>query len=145
MNSTQKLENPFDNCGLQTLDPSTNTFDIVDTKWSVVYTLNAVVYTLLTFFTCCLTFSIFVPILAFCGSCGLCCTQLAHFSAIVVTGVFRYSDEGEKCAKNETTLDKWDDKSFKEIGDEMEAIFISQCVLYFFYTCCLTRLLYIVV
>ena len=90
----------FDSCGLNPV-----TIDDADlTGWSVVFLLNACVYTLNTVFVFCLILSAFLWPLAFCGVCGICCTQLAHFAAVIVTGVFRYSDAGELCAKRSNLL-----------------------------------------
>ena len=136
ISQSQVITNVFDNCNLHVLQTD-GSYELADTKWTVVFTLNAVVYTLLTFFTCCHIFAIILPLLAACTVCGLCCTQCAHFAAIVVTGVFRYSVDGEKCAEQTFKLSKFGDRTFEEIGDEMQGIFISQCVLFCFYGCAL--------
>merc|ERR1712241_165524 len=110
------------------------------TNWTTVYILNAIVYTLNTTWVILLIISAFFWPLAFCGACGICCTQLAHFAAVIVTGVFRSSDAGELCAKNNNLrVDPKDSDSstMKEVGEMMQGIFISQCVLYCFYGCCL--------
>ena len=137
--STSNLDNPFDACG--TRDSTTNLGGVavkteqIDTKWTVVFTLNAVVYTLLSASTLCLFMGALLWPLAFCGLCGFICTQMAHFAAVIVTGVFRYSDEGEFCA-GVTNLGI-NDKTMEDIGTTMEGLFISQCVLYCFYGFCL--------
>jgi hypothetical protein len=94
----------FDNCGGSANEMSGSGLsqtiaEYGDTKWSVVFTLNAIVYTLLTVFTICIALSAVMWPLAICGACGVCCTQMAHFASLIVTGVFRYSSAGEKCAK----------------------------------------------
>mmetsp|Transcript_15126 Transcript_15126/g.19130 ORF Transcript_15126/g.19130 Transcript_15126/m.19130 type:complete len:102 (-) Transcript_15126:189-494(-) len=84
--------------------------------------------------------------LAICGACGVCCTQMAHFASLIVTGVFRYGSAGEKCAKLTDEITKKDGsellgKSAADIADTMQGIFIAQCVLYCFYGCCIGVLL----
>ena len=110
--------------------------ELGNTKWSVVFTLNAVVYTLLTASELCLFLSAFIWPLAICGACGVCCTQMAHFAAVIVTGVFRYSEDGERCAEQTYEITELE-KSYEDIGATMQGLFISQCVLYCFYACCL--------
>ena len=63
--------------------------------------LNLLVYIILACSTCglCLTF-LAVPI-GMCGIVGHLCGFLASLAAMVVTPVFRYSEEGNLCAKNE--------------------------------------------
>jgi len=134
----------FDACGG---DPSSMADEDL-TMWTTVYILNACVYTLNTTWVILLIISAFWWPLAFCGACGICCTQLAHFAAVIVTGVFRYSDPGELCAKNKITRidqNESDSSTMAEVGDMMQGIFISQCVLYCFYGCCLGALVQIAI
>ena len=83
-----------------------------------------------------LTLSAFVPKFAICGACIVCGTQCAHFASIIITGVHRYSREGNECAEKDIKLEVID-KSYKDIGSTMNNVFISQCVLYCFFACCL--------
>ena len=66
---------------------------------------------------------------------------------MIVTGVFRYSDAGELCAKRSDLLidQPKDSSTFEDVGEMMQGIFISQCVLYCFYGCCLGALLQIAI
>ena len=130
-------DNPFDRCNIMT-DAQMELIgqEHGDTKWTVVYTLNAIVYTMLSASTLCLFLSALLWPLAICGICGFICSQMAHFAALIVTGVFRYSDDGEKCAESDNKIDVID-KSMSDIGTTMEGLFISQCVLYCFYGCCM--------
>ena len=130
---TSKVENPFDACNTE--GGSVAGLEPIDTKWTVVFTLNAIVYTMLSASTLCLFMSALLWPLAICGLCGFVCSQLAHFAAVIVTGVFRYSDEGEACAK--VTAAVKDGTTFEDVGTTMEGLFISQCVLYCFYGCCM--------
>ena len=128
---TETIENPFDNCDIVKSDGG-----LGNTKWTVVFSLNAIVQTLLTTASVLLTLSAFVHQFAICGACLVCCTQCAHFASIIVTGVYRYSIDGKKCAEKDAKLDVID-KSYKDIGATMNNVFISQCVLYCFFACCL--------
>ena len=84
------LDGIFDTCFITDWD----TGIMADTKWSVAFMLNAVCYTLLTVWTCCLVLSSVAWPLAFCGACGMGCTQLFHLACVIIAGVFRYSSEG---------------------------------------------------
>ena len=133
--SNSTLDNPFDACTTVTGTVGGLSMEAEDTKWTVIFTLNAVVYTLLSASTLCLFMSAILWPLAFCGICGFICTQMAHFAAVIVTGVFRYSDEGEACAKRDAKVSE--DMTFEDVGTTIEGLFISQCVLYCFYGCCM--------
>ena len=77
-----------------------------------------------------------VKISLFCGAFGLCCGNCAVFAALIVTGVFRYSDEGKACA--DTPQINADGESyFEDVGDKIAALFIAQAILYCFYSCCM--------
>ena len=93
----------FDGCGIGgglTLVNGVPVFVTLDTKWTTIFTLNAIVYTLLTAITIGGILSAAFGPLAFCSACGFCCVQFAHVAAIVVAGVYRYIDDGPKCAAN---------------------------------------------
>ena len=133
--SNSTLDNPFDACYTTNATIGGTKVEAIDTKWTVVFTLNAVVYTLLSASSLCLFLSALLWPLAVCGLCGFVCSQLAHFAAVIVTGVFRYSDEGEYCAGQSKAVKE--DMTFEDVGTTMEGLFISQCVLYCFYGCCM--------
>ena len=81
------------------------------TNWTTIYLLNMIVYIIIAISTCglCLTF-LAVPI-GMCGIVGHLCGVTASFAAMVVTPVFRYNEEGNLCAGNETEyLVDWEDK-----------------------------------
>lgn len=109
-----------------------------DTAWTLVYGFNGGVYMSLTILTLCLVCSALIGPLAFCGACLIGCAQCGHLAALIVTGVLRYSDDGKACADNPTPVNA--DVTFADIGSMMEGIFISQCILYCFYGCCLGAL-----
>ena len=127
-------DNPFDVCGLT---KSSVDAEDPDTKWTVVFTLNAAIYTVLASAILCLFLSALFWPLAACGACGFICGQCAHLAAIIVTGVFRYGGDGEKCAENDYEPKGLDGQSFKDVGETMNGIFISQCVLFCFFSCCM--------
>lgn len=93
----------------------------------------------LTILTLCLVCSALIGPLAFCGACLIGCAQCGHLAALIVTGVLRYSDDGKACAE-QSNIPVNDDVTFADIGSMMEGIFISQCILYCFYGCCLGAL-----
>ena len=127
--------NYFDTCGIL------YTGIDLETGWSVVYNLNGAIYTILTLATILMILSAFFGPLAYVGAVLAMCTQCAHFAALIVTGVFRFSDGGADCAdlySIPVTLDK--ETSFKDVGDLMARIFIAQAVLVCFYGCCVASL-----
>ena len=54
---------------------------------------------MITFSICQIIGTFFWPMCCM-AACGHCALASAHFACVIVTGVFRYQDEGEKCAKN---------------------------------------------
>ena len=58
-------------------------------------------------------------------------------AALIVTGVFRYSDEGEACAMKDIPIGVDSDTTFKDHGEMIEGLFISQCVLVIFLQVCI--------
>ena len=107
----------------------------VDTAWTAVFALNGGVYLTLTILTLCLVCSALLGPLALCGACLMGCAQCAHLAALIVTGVLRYSDDGEYCAKYGGPIN--DSLTFQDVGATMEGLFIAQAVLYCFYGCCI--------
>ena len=70
-----------------------------------------------------------------CACCGHCFLLFAHLACIIVTAVFRFQEEGEKCASNGNYLGEGFDWTFKDHGDAIQGLFISQCVLFMVLTC----------
>ena len=77
-----------------------------------------------------------------CHACGCC----VHLAAIIVTGVYRYSANGELCVEYAKSLEvdggleivyneDGDTFSLKKHADAISALFISQAVLFCFYNC----------
>ena len=97
----------YDRCpgsAIGSYNPITDVIEVGDTKWTVIFTFNTIVYAcMITFGICQIIGTIFWPmcLIAVCGHCAL---SSAHLACIIVTGVFRFQDEGETCAKNDTDL-----------------------------------------
>ena len=96
----------FDSCG-GIADVTTNadgSFDssFIDTKWSVVLSFNAIFY----MFHCVLTLFIMIGShdalwpMCMMGGAGHCVGSCVHLACIIVTGVFRFNAEGERCAES---------------------------------------------
>ena len=104
------------------------------TNWSVVLAMNSIVYLLLGLsVVCSLVGSVAVPFLCF-GCCGSICGNIAMFASIIVTGVFRYREWGAACAMSKTQVVPG--VTFEMHGEEIQGLFISQCVFYIFLICC---------
>jgi len=74
------------------------------------------------------------------GICGHFCGCCGHLAAIIITGIFRYSDLGEKCASldGEIPYDIDDPEAtftFADHGSMIQGLFISACVLFCGFTC----------
>ena len=94
----------FDKCLLKNVPTATElaggaTITDGDTKWKVAFTLNAICYILLTVWALVLVLSSFIWPLAYCGACCVCFTQCFHLASVIIAGVFRFSSDGEDCAK----------------------------------------------
>jgi len=132
-----KADNPFDSCGVIDMQAALAGDTSVDTsKWTTVFILNAVVYTCLTAFTLCTVLAVFAyPMLLF-GACGHMCGGCAQLAAIIVAGVFRYSTDGEHCAKQNKLIVNDSGVTMEDVGTTLQGLFISQCVLICVFSCC---------
>ena len=127
----------FDTCG-GIFDGSTNangsfSAEFIDTKWSVLLAFNSyffLIHCILTFLVMLGATGVLWPCCIL-GGCGHCCGGCAHLACIIVTGVFRFSDEGERCAESKGFLDT-DGTTFGDLGDFIKSAFIAQCVLMIF-------------
>lgn len=140
---------PYDSCGTLSYSGATNLFNniaglpkntgigmpMLNTKWSVAILLNAIVYTVFVGIILTQMLSIFVWPLAFIGVACQICSGCAHLAAVVVVGVFRNHADGESCAQNIMPVT---DKgiTFKDHGERLQGLFISQAVLLCFFSCC---------
>ena len=128
----------YDRClgsGIAILNPSTGVSELGDTKWTVIFTFNTIVYACMVTFAFCQILGTFFWPLCLCACSGHCCLAIAHIACIIVTGVLRYQSEGEKCAKNGYDLGEDFDWTFKDHGDAIQGLFISQCVLLIVMNC----------
>ena len=113
----------------------------VDTHWTLVHTFNGALYiTMIGAIVLLFLGTFFFPIW-FCGCCTLIYGNCGHLAALIITGVLRYSDDGSFCAKQKVELA--DGITFEDHGTAMEGLFISQCVLYCFFGCCVGFLMQI--
>ena len=82
---------PYDTCG----DLASSEFsESINTEWSVVLAFNSILYLSQVFFTLCLLGVQIWPPIGFIGFWGHFVGGCAHIAAIVLTGVYRYSDQG---------------------------------------------------
>ena len=120
---------PYDSCGMVG----------VDTQWTTLLAFNSILYLIMAICIVCLMLSVFLAPCFFVGACGLCCSSCANFACIIVTGVFRYSDDGKACALATELANKLDDE-YTDVGGRIAGLFISQIVLYCFLGCCIGAL-----
>jgi len=74
-------------CGNNSLTPTSS-------NWSVILAFNSILYGLMGLFNFFLCMTCIAWPVGYIGVIGHCCGCLAHVAAIIVTGVFRYSDQG---------------------------------------------------
>ena len=77
--------------------------EATDTKWSLVLAFNSILYLSQAFFTLCMLGVLLWAPLGFIGFWGHFFGGCAPLAAIVVTGVFRFSDQGRLCS--DTSID----------------------------------------
>ena len=113
----------YDKCGA---DLTSDGYDAYTTNWTTLLALNSCCYLILSIATFFIVMSALWAPIAICGVCIHICGGCLHFATVIVTGVFRYSTEGEACANQPGDV----------FGEKIQNLFISQCVLYCFYGCC---------
>ena len=116
----------FDTCGI--VDG--------DTQWTTLLAFNSILYLIMSILTILIMLSYFVPVLALIGGCCHSLACCAHLACIIVTGVFRYSDDGKKCAELTELGAKVNDDQI-DFGARIQGLFISQCVIFCLYQCCI--------
>ena len=107
----------------------------LDTKWSTILLFNMILYAVLSVSTICMCFTCVAWPIGYLGAMGHSFGCCAHLAAIIITGIYRYSDEGEMCAQNPIEAqinDNGDKLSFEEHANMIQGLFISACVLF----CC---------
>ena len=70
-----------------------------DTKWSLIYAYNAFLYLALSILSIITLFGAWKFALRLCGCLGHCFGMFAHLAGIIMTGIFRYNEEGKACAE----------------------------------------------
>ena len=102
------------------------TGELINTKRSVILAFNSYLYLI----HCILTFLVLLGATGIlwpfcvCGSCGHCFSGCAHLAAVIVTGVFRFSSEGELCSKQVLAVDT-DGTTFEDMGEQIKSLFIA--------------------
>ena len=104
-----------------------------NTKWSVLLAYNSIFYLILSICTVLIILGSFFWPLACCGMIGHCCGVIPHLACLIVTGVFRFSEDGKACAEEGAA----GASMFTEHGDKIQALFLAQCILYCFFSCCM--------
>ena len=107
-----------------------------DTKWTVLLSFNSILYLLLAICSVCQIIGTWAWPLCCLAGFGHCFGDCARLACLIVTGVFRFSGDGDRCAKNDVGAGQ-SDWTFKEHGETIEALFISQCVLHIGYSICI--------
>ena len=82
--------------------------------------------------TLCLFATIIWAPIAFVGIIGHCIGLGADLGIIIYTGLIIYSDNSKDCS--ESNLPITDDKTFADNWEWLDALFISQCVIFTFYS-----------
>ena len=126
--------NYYDTCGLGTEDGAPNT------QWSILIIFNSVLYLCHSVFTLCFCVGVFLWPLICCGAIGHSLGALAQIASIVITGLFRYRSEGAACAETMVVIDIEDGTTFEDHGKLIQDLFISQCVIFLFYNCCVSMI-----
>ena len=108
-----------------------------DTHWTFVYRFNMIIYTMLSgIIFCSFAGLIYSSLLQATLSC-LQVAGVAHFVAIILSGVFRFNTQGTICADKEGMLpyDK-EGNTFKEDSDLLKNLYIAQLCLYLPFCAC---------
>ena len=91
----------FDRCNSWTIFLQNQNVDerlLLDTKWSLVIVLNTIMYLSLSVFTLLMLVGALWWPLACGGSVGHCCGGWVQALVIILTGAYRYSEDGNLCA-----------------------------------------------
>ena len=136
-------EKPFyETCGLGKIVDETSGNMVILEFASIGYLLMMLVNMYLIWFYlyktghirgCLYGFNLICTYLCNCGAC------LVNFALMIAIGAARYSDEGENCALNEGKLIADSDTTFADHGEQIQGLFISQCLLFVFCWLCALR------
>ena len=108
-----------------------------DTHWTFVYRFNMIVYTMLSgMILCSFAGLIYSSLLQATLSC-LQVAGVAHFAAIILSGVFRFNDNGTICSEKQNMLpyDK-DGNTFAEDSTLLKNLYIAQLCLFLPFCAC---------
>merc|ERR1719350_2502615 len=135
LNLTPSDESWYDYCGY--VGPVEG---IDGTGWSLIYIWNFITFMILGCATLCLCCTCCLAPCGWIGIVGHFCGFCATFAAVIITGVFRYSDEGKLCADFDTVeflIDASDLSGakfkFSDHANLIEGMFITLCVI----LCCM--------
>ena len=139
-------ENGYDNGDIPAYDTCGISQPDFDTHWTTIFALNSVIYLLHAICTGMLCIAFLAWPFGMCGVIGHGFGVFFHLGAIIITGVFRYSDFAEKCAKNDTDVyylkdNKDDSFTYEQHANKIEGLFVSACVLFCFYHCFLQTMI----
>ncbi len=89
---------------------------MLDTRWSLVLAMNSILYLCLSVFTVLMLVGALWWPLACGGSIGHCCGGWVQALIIIMTGAYRYSEDGNLCAQNE---------AFVTIADKIAGLYLA--------------------
>ena len=70
-----------------------------DTKWSLIYVYNASLYLALSILSIIALLGAWKFALRLVGCLGHCFGMFAHIAGLIMTGIFRYSEQGKACSE----------------------------------------------
>ena len=114
---------PYDACGGD-MNGNAN----FTTDWVMIYRYNAIMYTILLSFVVGSCLCLFVPPVMFGGICCFMCAGLPTIAAIIMTGIRRFSYEGNMCALSTDVVGE--DLTFADDAGTLKAVFIAQCAMH---------------
>ena len=133
-NSEQHLTqrtNPYNSCGQD-----------MNTNWQLVLATNSIVYLLHCLMTLLICFgTLWFPLIMI-GGISHCLGCLVQIVCIVLTAIYRFSDDGEQCAASKRIIsdDRITQTTFENHGEAIKSLFVTQCALFLVYNCCVGAL-----
>ena len=113
------------------------------TDWTIIFAVNSILYMVLTVFTLMLCLTFLAWPIGMVGIFGHIIFFVGHLGTLIITGMLRYSAEGEKCAMSRLTVpynNEGDRISYLNDGQMIEDLFIAACVLFLAYNCCIFQM-----
>ena len=108
-------------------------------KWSIIYSLNGATFLLISLNSIIGVFGVWYFWPRVIGFVCNCCLTCVLFAAIIVTGVFRYRNQGKLCALStaSTHIDESDnltDKTtYESDGKQITALFTFELMVFIFF------------